>query len=143
MNPIKAPANICRTIWQMFKYHSTYDIEKALRARKADGIRIGESRHLQVQSRCCERHALRLQELAPNLFTCVLCEPTPRLPEPHTDPLQNVPAHQPAVIRDPHGAFFQQVRQQPGHNTDSQILKVVGNTQLAQLKARMREKEEK
>lgn len=107
------PVNPLKTLTQMLKYHRSIDVEKALRWQYSIGYKAGQ--------RDAMKHL-------------------PRPYEPQTDPLQNVPAC-PPVIQQPRGAFFQQVRSQSGHNTESQILKVVGNTQLAQLKAKMQEKE--
>lgn len=97
-------ANPLRVLYQMWKYHSTYDIEKALRQRLWDGIALGRK---QVNERPCG-HTEPLFVIAPGVFTCPECRqisqplplPSPRIarptinlaapanshPERHTDP---------------------------------------------------------
>lgn len=56
--------------------------------------------------------------------------------EPHTGPLQQVPP-KPAVLQMAPGRFRDLVKSQPGHNTESQVLKVIPKELRATLDERL------
>jgi len=111
MNPFK-------TLTQMVKYHRSIDVEKALRWQYSIGYKAGQ------------RDAMKHM-------------PWPS--EPHTDPLQEVtplpPVPQQSVLSMQTGQFARLVRKQEGRTIHTQIMKAIGQVQLAELQARMREKE--
>lgn len=116
--------NILKKLIQMYKWHRSFDVEQALRWQHDTGYAIG---------------------YRTGYDDCLKHMPWPY--EPHTGPLQQVARH-PAVLHMAPGKFRDLVKSQPGHNTESQVLKVVPkelratlDERLAQL-ARMRHEQE-
>jgi hypothetical protein len=114
--------NPIKTLTQMLKYHRSIDVEKALRWQYSIGYKAGQRDAMQHM-------------------------PWPS--EPHTDPLQQVtPLPGTVVLHGPPGEFTKAVRSQPGHNTDSRILKALpvlqatGKLHLAELQRKMQERED-
>jgi hypothetical protein len=89
--------NPFRVLKQMIKYHSTYDIEKALRRQLWKGMEIGRK---QVNTTpCCDLHATEpLRAIAPGLFACQQCRQISQ-PMPVTRPTVKL---SPEMLRDRH-----------------------------------------
>jgi hypothetical protein len=114
--------NLIKTLTQMLKYHRSIDVERALRWQYSIGYKAGQ------------RDAMKGM-------------PWPS--EPHTDPLQQVtPLPGTVILHAPAGEFTKAVRSQPGHNTDSRILKALpvlqatGQLHLDVLRQKMQERED-
>jgi hypothetical protein len=72
--------NMFRKLAQMWRYHSSLDVERALRSELWRGIEIGKTRQAEIiygreiapSDYSCE-HDTPLLAIAPGVFTCTLC----------------------------------------------------------------------
>ena len=85
-----------------------YNHEQALRDMLHKGISIGAKNSAIVYTCFCERHNIRLHEVMPGVFVCLLCQ---------TGPMQQVATTEPLQQKRPLLAYLEEHRRNPGVDT--------------------------